>query len=584
MNFRSKLPFGLGKSKDKDINAVPQPPGFWKSVDWKLMLALLLPVMLETLDYTVVATAQSRIASVFNALALQSYIGTSYLLSSTVFLPFFASIADIYGRHFGLQMSLLLFLVGSALSTGAVNMPMLLIGRGIAGVGAAGLLTLVRTIMSDARSLNTNNVQQSLLFLLYAVGYSVGPEIGGLLVTVNFRWVFGINLPCTAVAIFLCFIFLRSKPRVPQEGEALPSSNRANTWISKLVFIDWIGTLLFIAGGILVLLALGWGPNDNWKTPRVIANVIIGTILIILCLVWEIVLERKQLPPAEKIGVFRARPMVPIEMFTSYDMCVTQYVSFVAGVVMFVMFYFVSIFVTLVAGLPPAEAGIQLLYFAPGLGGGSALSIYMTKSFRQPVYPIVLGSVIMTVGVGLIQMAMQRNMQGEVNGFMAMAGVGVGLTSVSSAVQARFTKPDHVAIVSAMLLFFRTLGGTIGLAQCFTVMNAKVNSYILNQISTGALSGSDLATLVGLLDSGGLSSVTTLDGFPTAVQTVIREAFRTGVRWSFISLIPWLGVGFILSVFLSKIPDTDVNPEHKDQPADVEMNPQSKAPVDPDAS
>lgn len=71
-----------------------------------------------------------------------SYIGTSYLLASTVFLPLFASIADIYGRHFGLQLSLLFFLVGSALSTGAVNMPMILAGRGIAGIGAAGLLTV----------------------------------------------------------------------------------------------------------------------------------------------------------------------------------------------------------------------------------------------------------------------------------------------------------------------------------------------------------------------------------------------------------------------------------------------------------
>lgn len=71
-----------------------------------------------------------------------SYVGTSYLLASTVFLPLFASIADIYGRHFGLQLSLLFFLIGSALSTGAENMPMVLAGRGIAGIGAAGLLTV----------------------------------------------------------------------------------------------------------------------------------------------------------------------------------------------------------------------------------------------------------------------------------------------------------------------------------------------------------------------------------------------------------------------------------------------------------
>ena len=77
-----------------------------------------------------------------HCLSTFSYIGTSYLLASTVFLPLFASIADIYGRHFGLQVSLLFFLVGSALSTGAANISMILAGRGIAGIGAAGILTV----------------------------------------------------------------------------------------------------------------------------------------------------------------------------------------------------------------------------------------------------------------------------------------------------------------------------------------------------------------------------------------------------------------------------------------------------------
>ncbi|KAF8839271.1 MFS general substrate transporter [Paxillus ammoniavirescens] len=575
-----KLPFV--KSKDNDTNGGPQKPGFWKSLDWKLMLALVLPVTLEMLDYTVVATAQSRIASVFDALPLESYIGTSYLLTSTVFLPFFAAVADIYGRHFGLQISLLLFLLGSALSTGAVNMPMVLAGRGIAGVGAAGLLTIVRTVMLDTESLNTNNFQQSMLFLLYCVGFTVGPFIGGLLVATNFRWVFGINLPCTALAMLLCFLFLRNRVRDAKEGGNLPSNSRADTWLAKLVLIDWIGTFLFISGGILILLALNWGPDDNWKSARVIANVVIGGILIILCLIWEIVLERKRLSPSGETGIYRAYPAVPIEMFTSYDICVTQYGSFVSGIVMFVMFYFVAIFAIIVTGLPPAQAGIQLLYFAPGLGCGSLISIRMIKIFRQPIYPIVLGSVIMTVGVGFIQMAMQRNIQGEVDGFMAMVGVGVGLTAGPVVIHARFTKPDHVAITNAMLLFFRSLGGTVGLAQCFTVMNAKVNTYISNQISSGALSGSDLAALVALFNSGGLTSVTSLDGLPTGLQTVIRDAFRNAVRWSFISLIPWLGLAAVLSVFLSKIPDSDLDAERaaNSRSTDVEMTPQTRGELD----
>jgi hypothetical protein len=132
---------------------------------WKprilLLVAVFLPVFLETLDYTgksltvmitatlsphchsaVVATSQSNIASVFNRLDLQSYIGTAYVLGSTVFLPLFASLADVYGRYWAMQSSVVFFIIGSAISTGANSMTTLLVGRGIAGIGAAGLLTV----------------------------------------------------------------------------------------------------------------------------------------------------------------------------------------------------------------------------------------------------------------------------------------------------------------------------------------------------------------------------------------------------------------------------------------------------------
>lgn len=554
-----KSPFTKSKAiqANEVVETPPKRPGFWKSFEWKLMLALLFPVTLETLDYTVVATAQSHIASVFNALNLQSWIGTSYLLTSTVFLPFFAAVADVYGRHFGLQISLLFFLVGSALSTGAVNIIMVLAGRGIAGVGAAGLLTIVRTILSDTTSLNANNLQQSAMFLLYAVGFSVGPVIGGFLVTASFRWVFAINLPCVVLAMAFCYLFLRKRVRGANSPDELPQSGQSDTWISRLVYIDWIATFLFISSGILVLLALNWGPTDNWKSARTIVNLVIGTILFVACMVWEIILEKNRHSQAGVSGVFRARPMIPLEMFTSLDMCIVQYGAFVSGIVLFVMFYFVAIFMTVVTGLPSSQAGIQLLYFAPGLGAGSMISMHLIKRLRQPIYPILLGSVIMTVGLGLIQMAMQKNVQGEVNGFMAMCGVGVGLTAGPLVVQARFMKPDHVAISNAMLLFFRAFGGTVGLAQCFTIMNSKVDSYILNAISNGTISGTDLAVLAGLYDSGGLSSIQSLDGLPDEVQTVIRDAFRNAVRWSFVSLIPWAGLATLSSLFLSKIQDTD---------------------------
>lgn len=197
--------------------------------------------------------------------------------------------------------------------------------------------------------------------------------------------------------MFLCFLFLRNRCRVrgvnDDNGELEaatlnPTSSSRRTlmatvdsWVSRLALIDWVGTFLFVSGGILVLLALNWGPNDNWKSGRVIVNIVLGAILITFCLFWEILLERRLPSPssspngtspssqiqARYTGVFSARPMLPIEFFTSYDMCVVQYGSFISGIIMFVMFYFVAIFATVVTGLPPSQAGIQLLYFSPGL-------------------------------------------------------------------------------------------------------------------------------------------------------------------------------------------------------------------------
>ncbi|OJA11790.1 hypothetical protein AZE42_13064 [Rhizopogon vesiculosus] len=449
-------------------------------------------------------------------------------------------------------------------------MTMVLVGRGIAGIGAAGLLTIVRTIVSDSSSLDTNNLQQSAMFVLYAIGFSVGPVAGGFLVAASFRWVFAINLPSTVISMILCFFLLRKRVKGARPAEELPYAAKSMTWIAKLTIIDWIGTFLFVLGGILILLALNWGPNDNWKTARVIISLIIGPVVFVAFAFWEFILEHQQRASVIP-ALYRVQPMLPLELFRSYDICALMYGCFVSGIVMFVMFYFVAIFMTVVTGLPPGQAGVQLLYFAPGMGGGSLLSMRLIKRFRQPIYPLVAGSIVMTVSLGLIQMSMQKNVQGLVDAFMGIAGFAVGLTGGPLVVQARFLMPDHIAIINALMLFFRALGGTAGLAQCSTVMNAKVNSYIVGQIESGTISGSDLDILAALYSSGGLTSIMSLEGLPPTVQQIIRDAFRNGVRWSFVSLIPWAGLAVFLFLFLSKIPDGDVQqPNHDEEMRDVE--------------
>ncbi|KAI0329719.1 MFS general substrate transporter [Cubamyces sp. BRFM 1775] len=554
--------------------AAPAPSahgGISSSTKWKLLLmvALVIPVIFETLDYTVVATAQVHIASVFNRLDLQSYIGTVYLLTSTVFLPLFAHLADVWGRHWALQLSLLFFAVGSAISTGSQNMATMLAGRGVAGIGAAGMLAIVRIILADSRSLDDNNWQQSMLFFLFTIGYCVGPVIGGALTTVSFRWIFAINLPCAVVAMFLCFLIIRGHTKGAQPLDELPaagpsSGSRRQTFTQRMLSIDWIGALLFMAAGILLLLALNWGSAAEWDSARVIACFVVGGVLYIAWVAWELMLERNA-AAAEKGGaggetahaLLRVDPMIPLEMFTSLDLCIAQYATFVNGMVMLVMFYFVAIFFTIVQGFSGTNAGTQLIYFAPGLGVGSICSIFILKNTRQPKYPIVIGGLVMTVALGLVSYGIDINKQSYVDGFMAMAGVGVGMCIGPLVVHVRFSQPEsRVAVVSGLSLFSRSLGGTVGLAQCGAVLNAKVNSSILALVRSGTLSPADAAELARGL-SAGLSSLQSISALPPEVQTAVKDAFRNGTRWSFLSLVPWAALAFLATLFLSNIRDTD---------------------------
>ncbi|KAH7929259.1 MFS general substrate transporter [Leucogyrophana mollusca] len=541
----------------KGPNDATPKPGFWKRLNWKLLVSLALPVMLETLDYTVVASAQPHIVSVFNAVNLQSYIGTLYILSTAAFLPLFASAADVYGRHLTLQVSLLFFLIGSAISTGGINMPMVLAGRGIAGIGAAGLLTIVRTIISDSASPDGSNPQEAVLYILYGLSFAMGAVIGGFMVTVNFRWVFIINLPTSALAMVLCYFFLRSqvKDRKPDEGIPTLAGNK-ETWISKLSLLDWTGTALFLVGGIFILLALNWGPNDHWKTPRVIASLIISIVFFLACLSWEYLLEKRQTNTfSSSRPIFRASPMLPLKFFASYDFCVVQYSSFVSGIVMFAIFYFLGIFMIIVFALQPTNATMQLLFYAPGMAVGMFSAGRMLKYLRQPKYPLVLGFIFITVGLGLVVMGMQGLNDVLIDVSMVITGLGTGLTASPLIVQGKYSTPGQIALLtSPTMLFFRSLGGMLGLAQCFTIMNAKVNAYVAAQISAGALSSSDLATLSQLFESGGLTSLKILGKLPAAVQEVIRGAYDYAIRWSFISLVPWTGVAVLLTLFLSRIP------------------------------
>ncbi|PVG04257.1 MFS general substrate transporter [Serendipita vermifera] len=627
------------QTPDEDTLVQPKPSKWqiwWPRI--RVTLACFLPVVLETLDYTVVATAQTTIASYFNRLDLQSYVGTSYVLGSTVFLPIFASLADVFGRYWAMQSSIIIFLIGSALSTGATSMAIVLLGRGIAGVGAAGLLTVIRILLSDSQSLDDNNILGALMVVVYSTGFSIGPSVGGAILKTSWRWVFGINLPVCAVSVVIFFLLLRTTSKGPQPPQHL---NRLNIpeftkteFLSKyppglktsLQRIDTVGALIFIVSGIAILLGLNWGSTDSggWNQPKVIISLVIGVILIPVFVLWEYVVDHstdylvdsglrpmiQQISRPTKLeGMgFRARltrlapsfveitdPMLPMNMFRSIDVIACNFATLTSGMVMLGIFYFVSIFFIIVGGKDATKAGIQCLYFAPGIGIGAVISIVMVKVLRQPKPTILLGLVVTPLAIGLLGQAMYENNAKHIMGFMIMSGAGIGIAFGPLTYQIRFTQPeDRVAIAVASNLFFRTAGGVIGLAQLSAVMFSQVRTYITKQIISGRITPSDAVRIsaslasVGTVHGGGTSSTTGsggIFGLPDNLRAVTTEAFKDGIRWAFLSLLPWLGISLLVCLFLTRVdPErlnvksgqvdiTETNREKRQRRGDIEVAP-----------
>ena len=262
--------------------------------------------------------------------------------------------------------------------------------------------------MADSTSLEDNNVQAGIMSLLYAIAFSTGPIIGGALVTVSWRWVFGINLPCCVVSMILIFVFLRTGTKGPQPSrrlsylppelseELLAKAEKNGSFFSNFLRIDTIGTLLFITSGILVLLGLSWGSTERWDQARVIICFVVGGVLLILFIGWEWMVEHStdhlvrefegrrrdyeardsSAPdPGLRQGMARFAPkwayttdaMIPMNMFRSYDVVATNFAAMVSGMIMLGIFYFVSVQYLIVQGKSPTKSGVALLYFAPGM-------------------------------------------------------------------------------------------------------------------------------------------------------------------------------------------------------------------------
>lgn len=301
-----------------------------------------------------------------------NWIVSAFNLTSAAFLFFWSQLSDIFGRHVTVQSAIVVMLVGSAICTGAPTsaFSVLLLGRGIQGVGAAGVNISVRTILADRVSLEDYAINWTIFVIVASGSFSIGPVIGGYLTEASWRWCFAINLPIGVLAIVVVLLLLRREllgPQPIEELEGYSSSGRANRIRIRLSTIDYGGQMMFLCGVGLLTLSLTWGGTKYpWKSAAVLTPLILGSIL---CLFW-LIYEHSMSSGRRMSRMFsRQRPMIPWDLLSQHNIGLLFLINFAIGQAMFAIMYFMDLFFVLVEKKSSGSAGVGLLYFLPGLGG-----------------------------------------------------------------------------------------------------------------------------------------------------------------------------------------------------------------------
>lgn len=306
-----------------------------------IVAALLLVMLLSALDQTIVSTALPTIVGELGGLDQLSWVVTAYLLSSTVVLPLYGKLGDLYGRKIVLQAAIVLFLAGSALCGVAQDMTQLIVLRALQGLGGGGLMVVTMAAIGDLVPPDRRARYQGMFGGVYGLATIIGPLLGGFLVEhLSWRWIFTINLPLGFLA--LAVIGVASRPHTAHVKHR----------------IDYMGAA-FLATALtcVILFTSEGGSLLPWTSPQLWMTLVLGVVAI-----GGFIYEER----------LAAEPIMPLALFRHRTFVLVSLIGFVVGIALFGSVTFIPLYLQVVKGSTPSQAGMQLL---PMMGGMLVTSI-----------------------------------------------------------------------------------------------------------------------------------------------------------------------------------------------------------------
>lgn len=493
---------------------------------------LIVGMFVAVLSGTVVSTSMPVIISDLGGTQAQyTWVITASLLATAVTTPIWGKLADLVDRKVLIQLSLIIFTVGTVIAGFSTDTNMLIAVRVLQGVGVGGLMSLVMIAVALIISPRERGKYMGVVGGIMALGTIGGPLLGGLITDVwGWRANFFIGVPFAIVALILLQITLH-----------LPKPQNVK------VSIDYFGIVLLAVGVSTMLIWVSMGGSQfEWDSTTSLLLGALGVVSLVAFVIVEFVVTE---------------PIVPMSLFRNRTFTLSVVASIAIGVSMFATSVFLAQYFQLARGATPTESGLMTIPMIIGQMGASIIIGQLVSRFGKWKSWMLIGSILAVIGVSLMSTLRYDTPFVLVAIYMFVLGAGLGMVMQNlTLIVQNDTPPQQLGAASSNVNFFRTIAGTVGVTIMGSVLSTNVAAYIKDDLLDFLPSTPEEVSALKNLGSGNVPRVSEL---PETIRSIVESAYGNGIADAFLIAIPLAVIGVVAIAFIKNKPlSTKTAAEH----------------------